>query len=59
LPGDAFVINPKIAKLRAGFKHDYRAASPKKLLQINTIERISTIWKSSGVDLAQCVLHRG
>jgi hypothetical protein len=59
LPGDAFVINPKIAKPRAGFKHGYRAASPKKLQQINTIKRISTIWKSPGIDLAQWVLHCG
>jgi hypothetical protein len=59
LPGDAFVINPKVAKPRAGFKHDYRAASPKKSHKIITIEKTSTMRKSRGIDLAQWMLHCG
>jgi len=59
LPDDAFVINPKLAKPRAGFKHDYRAASPKKSHKIITIEKTSTMRKSRGIDLAQWMLHCG
>jgi len=59
LPGDAFVINPKLAKPGAGFKHDYRTASPKKSRKINTIKKSSTMRKSRGIDLAQWMLHRG
>jgi len=49
--------NPKLAKPGAGFKHDYRAASPKKLHKIITIEKTSTMRKSRALDLAQWVLH--